>query len=357
LPYPALNEFFGGLVNFLFVDKSRTLFAFMFGMSFYIQLKSAERHQRPFSKPFFRRLTVLMLFGLLHAHLLFGADILRYYAAGGLFLLIVYKWPPKALLITGLLLTVGVPVLTSLVTNIYKINLFAGFPPMQTVHDGFMSASFWENVRINHETAIWRYWPFFLLYFAIPAIGIFLFGIWMGRRNYLQNPEKHRRLMKQMIGWGLGLGFMIQLVNLLLNGGLESGSIAGSPSLFLVKEFIVSLSVLMIALGYVCILALLCLRPGWNRFFSILAPAGRMTLTNYIMQSVLIWIIFNGSCFGLYMKIGPAITFFIAIALCALQLICSYYWLQYFKMGPLEWVWRFAATGQKPQFKMPNYSL
>jgi uncharacterized protein len=292
-----------------------------------------------------------MVLGLLHGHLLYGGDILRYYAVGGLLLLLVYKWSTKALLIMGLFLNIVIPIIATIVSNEFEINLFPNFPDISNVHKDYMSTSFWDNFQINNLSAIWRYNPFFLLYFAVPATGIFLFGIWMGRRNYLQNPEKHTKVLKQFVLWGLSLGFLFQGGNLLMNSALENKWITGNLTLFIFKDFLVSIAVLLISLGYVSLLTLLCMRPGWNRLLSILAPAGRMTLTNYVMQSVLLWIIFNGSGFGLYLKIGPSITIFIAFALCGLQLICSYYWLNYFKMGPLEWVYRYANTGKKPGFK------
>lgn len=350
MPFPELNQVLGTIVDFFFTDKSRTLFAFMFGISFFIQLKSAEHHQKPFKKAFLWRLTILMILGLLHAHLLFGGDILRYYAIGGLFLLLVYKWSSTALFITGLFLTIGVPFFTSLVATIYEINLFGDFPEMATVHAAYMSPSFLDNLKINHQSAIWRYNAFFLLNFAVPATGIFLFGIWMGRRNYLQHPEKHVKLLKRFVGWGLGIGFLIQAGNILLNIGLEKGMVKGNMAFFLARDVVFSTAILCIALGYVSALALLCLRPGWNKVLSILAPAGRMTLTNYVMQSVLLWWFFNGSGLGYYLKIGPSYTILVALFFCALQLTCSYYWLRYFAMGPLEWIWRYANTGIRPPF-------
>lgn len=346
MPHPELNQVLGHIVDFFFTDKSRTLFAFMFGLSFFIQLKSAEHHKKPFHKAFLWRLTILMILGLLHAHLLFGGDILRYYAMGGLFLLLVYKWSSRALFLTGLFLTIGVPFITTLVSAIYEINLFGDFPEMSTVHAAYMSSSFLDNLKINHQSAIWRYNAFFLLNFAVPATGIFLFGIWMGRRNYLQHPEKHMKLLKRFVGWGLGIGFIIQAGSLLVNMEI----IKGNAVLFMVKDLLYSCATLCIALGYVSALTLLCLRPGWNKFLSILAPAGRMTLTNYIMQSVLQWWFFNGSGLGYYLKIGPSYTIFVALAFCGLQLVMSFYWLQYFTMGPLEWVWRYANTGIRPPF-------
>jgi uncharacterized protein len=199
MPFPFLNDVIGFIINFLFSDKSRTLFAFMFGVSFFIQLKSAEHHKKPFQKAFLWRLTILMILGLLHGHLLFGADILRYYAAGGLLLLLVYKWSSTALLITGLFLTIGVPLITSIVSSVFDINLFGDFSGFTSIHQGYMSTSYLDNLQINHLGAMWRYNAFFLTNFAVPATGIFLFGIVMARRNYLQHPEKHMKLLKRLL--------------------------------------------------------------------------------------------------------------------------------------------------------------
>jgi len=351
MPFSEINVIVGPVIDFFFADKSRTLFAFMFGLTFYIQLKSAEHNSRPFQRAFLRRLAILMILGLLHGHLLFGADILRYYAVGGLLLLLIYNWSSKALLIMGFILNIIVPIIATIVSKVFEINLFADFPDIMSVNQAYMSTSFWDNFLINHQSAMWRYNWFFLLNFAIPATGIFLFGIWMGRRNYLQYPEKHTKILKRFAIFGLGLGFFIQAGNLFFNLAVENKWIIGNMPLLIFRDFIVSTSILLISLGYVSTITLLFLRPGWKRFLSILAPAGRMTLTNYVMQSVLLWIIFYGSGFGLYLKIGPSITIFIALALCGLQLAFSYYWLNFFKMGPLEWIWRYVNSGKRPEFK------
>lgn len=351
MPFPEINAILGPAIDFFFTDKSRTLFGFMFGISFFIQLKSAEHHKKPFKRAFLWRLTILMIFGLLHGHLLFGSDILRYYAAGGLLLLLVYKWSSKSLLILGLFLNIIVPVIATIVSIVYKINLFGDFPDMLSFQKAYMSTSYWENFRINNFDATTRYNLFFLLYYFVPVTGIFLFGICVGRQNYLQNPEMHAKLLKRFVVWGLSIGFLIQGSNLFMNAALEHKWINGNIIIYAFKDFLVSIAVLLISLGYISTLTLLSLRPSWNRFLSILAPAGRMTLTNYIMQSVFLWVVFFGSGFGLYLKIGPSISIFIALALCGLQLAWSYYWLTYFKMGPMEWVWRYANTGKRPEFK------
>lgn len=351
MPYPELNNTIGAVINFLFQNKSRTLFAFMFGVSFFLQFKSAKEKQKPFGKSFLWRMGILMIIGLLHAHLLFGADILRYYAMGGLLLIFVHKWSDKALLINGFLLTAAVPAIYSLIIYLTNSSPFENIDLM-AIHEGLISTSYFDNFQTNHYLAVLRYEPFFLLNFAIPVTGIFLFGLWMARRNYIQDPNKHIKTIKRFCFWGLGLGFLIQLTPNFLSFDLEDFNTATKIVLTLFFSIALDVGVLLVSLGYVTGLTLLCLHPRIQKLLAFLAPAGRMTLTNYVMQSVFVWVIFYGSGLGMYMKIGPVITILIALALCMFQLAASYYWLQYFKMGPLEWLWRYATSGKKPEFRM-----
>lgn len=350
IPFAKLNNTIGSVIDFLFVSKSRTLFAFMFGVSFFLQFKSAEDKQKPFHISFLWRLCILMVIGLLHAHLLFGADILRYYAIGGLLLIFVYKWSDKALLISGFILTIGVPAIYSLILYLNNVDPFAEEIDLIDIHKGLMSTSFYDNFAMNNYLAGLRYNTFFLINFAITVTGIFFFGIWMARRNYIQQPNKHIKTIKRFFFWGLGIGFFIQIALNFASFELEDFGTAAQIALLLFSTIIENLGVLLVSLGYVSGLTLLCLYPHFRKFLAFLAPAGRMTLTNYIMQSVFVWVIFYGSGFGFYMKIGPSISLVIALVLCAFQLAFSYYWLHYFKMGPLEWLWRYATKGKKPEF-------
>ena len=349
MPFPELNNVIGSIIDFLFVSKSRTLFAFMFGVSFFLQFKSAKQKQKPFRVSFLWRLCILMIIGLLHAHLLFGADILRYYAAGGLLLIFAHKWSDKKLLLIGFFLTIAIPTIYSLIIYLYDINPFANVD-LQGIHDGLMSASYFDNFQTNHYSAVIRYYPALLINFAITVTGIFLFGIWMARRNYIQQADKHTKTLKRFFFWGLGLGFLIQIGLQLVSFELENFNTATKIALIIFFNIITNSATLLVSLGYVSGLTLLCIQPRFQKLLAFLAPAGRMTLTNYVMQSVFVWVIFYGSGLGLYMKVGPAITILIALALCVFQLVASYYWLQYFKMGPLEWLWRYATSGKKPEF-------
>ena len=79
------------------------------------------------------------------------------------------------------------------------------------------------------------------------------------------------------------------------------------------------------------------------RFQKLLIPYGRMSLTNYIMQSIFGACIYYGFGFGLYRTTGASVTILIALAMFAVQLIFSRYWLATHKQGPIEYLWKRAT--------------
>jgi uncharacterized protein len=83
-----------------------------------------------------------------------------------------------------------------------------------------------------------------------------------------------------------------------------------------------------------------------GKWLKKIAPAGRMALTNYIMQSVIGIFIYYGIGLGLGTKVGPTIYVFIAVVIYLIQLWYSALWLKYFKYGPLEWIWRQLTYGK-----------
>ena len=100
-------------------------------------------------------------------------------------------------------------------------------------------------------------------------------------------------------------------------------------------------------MAYLCGLVLLYQRSGWRRWLALLAPVGRMALTNYLSQSVFLVVLFYGVGFGLLGKIGSAACVLICLVLFALQIVVSGWWLNRFRFGPTEWVWRSLTYGHR----------
>ena len=81
-------------------------------------------------------------------------------------------------------------------------------------------------------------------------------------------------------------------------------------------------------------------------------PLGRMSMTNYLTQSIFWTFIFYSYGLGLYNQIGMLIGTILAILFVAVQAVFSAYWLKSYKMGPVEYVWRVATYGKKQSFRL-----
>src|SRR6185503_3304196 len=110
----------------------------------------------------------------------------------------------------------------------------------------------------------------------------------------------------------------------------------------LVETLMYAISVVPLSLAFVASICLHWVRKNGNTKWKLLAPVGRMALTNYIMQTIICIGIFYGVGFGFGGNIGPAIFFPVAFAIYTLQIIYSNLWFRFFNYGPLEWIWRMA---------------
>jgi uncharacterized protein len=104
---------------------------------------------------------------------------------------------------------------------------------------------------------------------------------------------------------------------------------------------------------YMGAVVLLAQRPVWRIAMSPLASVGRMALTNYLMQSVIATTIFYGYAGGLFYRIGPAVGILIALAIYAVQVTYSAWWMARFRFGPMEWLWRTLTYGKAPAMLAP----
>jgi uncharacterized protein len=104
---------------------------------------------------------------------------------------------------------------------------------------------------------------------------------------------------------------------------------------------------------YMGAVVLLAQRPVWRIAMSPLASVGRMPLTNYLMQSLIATTLFYGYALGLYYRIGPAVGVVIALAIYAVQVAYSAWWMARFRFGPMEWLWRTLTYGKAPAMLAP----
>jgi len=115
---------------------------------------------------------------------------------------------------------------------------------------------------------------------------------------------------------------------------------------------LMQISSLGLCVAYMAFIALMfCRNKKQNCILKNMAPAGRMALTNYLLQSLCFTTLFYGYGFGLYGELGRFEMMLLALAFWLCQLTLSQWWLQYFNYGPFEWLWRLATYGRWQTFK------
>ena len=98
-------------------------------------------------------------------------------------------------------------------------------------------------------------------------------------------------------------------------------------------------------------------KPEWQNHLAPLASVGRMALTNYVLQSLLCSLLFNGYGFGLYNQVSPLAGLELTVLIFLLQIPLGVWWLRRFRFGPLEWLWRSLTYGQRQPLKPLSQSL
>lgn len=321
----------------LATGKFYPLFAFLFGMGLALMThRLAARGLSP--KPALRRrLFFLGLMGLLHGLLLWPGDVLLAYAlAGGMGLRFLGR-PPGTLLGwgTGLLLLAGLLVNLPLrEEEIREVRALAqGF---QEAHaKGFTP---WP-LRLEE-------WTLALLgnLFALPMVlGLLLLGMAAVGAGVLEALPHLQGILRALV--------LFLLPPALLAHGLLAWQAAEAVARGELGEAYLWQGFLLFAgpflsLGYAALLALLWLRfPPLRQALRPVARAGRMSLSLYLLQSVLGTGLFYGFGLGLHGEVGYALLPPLALGLWGLQVALAHLWLGRFSQGPLEWLWRRLAYG------------
>ena len=179
---------------------------------------------------------------------------------------------------------------------------------------------------------------------ALPWIlALFLFGFAIARAGVTSDFPAHRALLKRGAWLGLVLGVPANFV-LGFGGPLPGwGAVAAEEPAWLTNWTTLAIvaGAPVLAVGYLCTIALACLRSGASRR---LAAVGRMALTAYLMQSVLALAVFGG--LRLYDGLSTAAALLVVAAIWTILLIACPLWLRAFRIGPAEWLWRSAAYGR-----------
>ena len=354
LPSAALD----GHVEFwlkLFVSgKANTLFAFLFGLGFWIQMERLEARGAPFKAIYLRRAAILLVLGLVHLLALFNWDILHIYGITAFILFACRGLTDRALLWIGIpLLLFAQPFVTwifefSGITDRFydEAAAEAGVLARQAAAQSGEFGAFLAS--INTDYFIW-FMSGGLLGWIFYALGRFFMGAWVARRGWIQNAGDHLSMFRLWLWPLLVTGLLLELAHLLTED-LPEELLFGQIELLRTALHVVATP--LIAAGYLCAIVLLFHRRSLRWLVKPFAPVGQMALTNYLTQSVAIILILTsvGPGLGLAGKAGASTFVPLVMAVFTAQIIISHFWMKFFAFGPAEWLWRALTYGTRPRF-------
>jgi uncharacterized protein len=320
-----------GLVEF----KAFAVFSLLFGVGIAVFAERAAAREVAATRFLVRRLFVLLALGLCHMLLIWNGDILTLYAVCGFLLLPLLRLPASALAVAGI---VGL-VLSFILPLDF---LWPGLEPLHDLADEareIYSRSSLLDVLAYH----WRETRLLILPLLVISLpktwGLMALGASAWPAGLLRDPNRYRVLL-----------WVVTLVGVVVGGSATALSVystsTGQPSpvsLLLLEAG----SSVPLALGYAAGLLLVLRSPLASAAARPFAAVGRMALTNYLTQSVVLSILFYGYGLGLYGRLGSAPAILIGMALYAGQLTVSWAWLQRYRFGPVEWLWRSLTYGRR----------
>lgn len=280
-------------------------------------------------------------------------DILNLYALAGFALFALRKLPARTMLLLGLPLALYRPELTPELLGALgfatpDLTSVYGDAAVLARQTAARAGDYPELVRVFwHYTATEWLGGGLIVGWVAYALGRFLIGAWVGRRRWLEDTARHRPMFRRVALVALPTGLALALAARVLEREyLGRGTeLAG--------ELIRPAAALALAAGYVAaIVAALPSRFG-QRWLAPFGHAGRMALTNYVAQSFVYGFVLFGVGPGLALagRIGTVVVGAIVIAVYALQVVFSRWWLERFHYGPLEWLWRALTYGRAPAFR------
>ena len=341
------------LMMALFAGKANAIFSFLFGVGLTIQLQRAASRGGSFVAMYLRRLAVLLLLGAAHSVLLWDGDVLHVYAVLGLLLLPLRNASDRTVFIL-----IGVFLITPLIRAAYAY--FTQEPPIHplpyykaiahedinTFQSGTYAQQIASRLRDIHEGYIealprLQGWMWLYVSFAVTI----LLGLYAGRNRLFENVAAHAGTLRKVMKWCFGLGLTFGLGFAVMH--VFRPPPTGLPTLLdFIAGTLFNLHRPLLCVAYIAAIALLFQRERVRRLLLPLASAGAMPLTNYLMQTILATTLFYSHGLALFATVGPALGLLLSIAIFAVQVVYSRWWLARFRFGPLEWLWRGAAYGK-----------
>ena len=341
----GINKWIWIISHIIANEKFMTLFSMLFGAGVVLLYERKSGQGKHSGRVHYFRNFWLLIFGLLHAFLLWHGDILVAYSLCGFFVFLFREKHPKTLLIWagGFFI---VPVILNLFTgwslqfwseeqiNQTMLSWKPGAEVIQKEIAG-MQGTIWEQfqTRLPETSMMLTFLFFWLIFWRVTAC--MLIGMALYKSGVLL-AKKSKVYYQRMVLIGALLGLPLIILGVVLNFRFEWKM---EFSMFIGNQFNYFAS-LALSMSYLGLIMLLSKSTNFNKLKSVFSAVGKMAFTNYILMSVLGGLIFYGHGLGLYGQVDRIFQVLLMFAIWGIILIISPFWLKRFYYGPLEWLWR-----------------
>jgi uncharacterized protein len=341
LPTARIDRWLTAAGRVLVEGKFYSIFSLLFGVGFGLQL---ERRGDSIVGLFRRRLRMLALIGAAHAFLIWAGDILLLYALLGFTMpwfarrsdAALLRWSVGLLAIPTATYIAALGLWTLLGPAPGPANAPPGLPPEILDRLAAMGTGGLLDMLIGNLIFFVGRWADLIATMRFPKVlGMFVLGLWLVRRGVAKNPGQWRNQLRRwmLLGFAVGLPANVLAAWAFANWPYLSPSAGGF--LGVIGQ---ALGVPMLAIGFACTIAQAS--GAGRRWAGVFVPVGRMALTNYLTHSVVCVLLSYGIGLGLWWRVGTLHAWAIAVAIIAVQIPVSRWWLARYRFGPMEWLWR-----------------
>lgn len=363
--FSGADRWMDAAIYVLVQGKFITLFSLLFGMGFAVMLERAQARGSSGAWLYARRLLALLGIGLVHGILIWSGDILLSYALLGFLLLLFFSRTPVSRLPKWGIAFYLLPLLLTwawagFATLAQQDPQAAAEMHKAMTEQGRQMTGLIEAQRLAYGSGTYlqavaqraadtSMMLGFLVFFGPAVLAMFLFGSWFLRSGVIRDPGAHRPLFRRLLALGLLLGLPLMLWSAWTHPTMSFSEISlGSAA----AQTAGQIANVLLCFAYFSAIVLLMQQPAWRSRLRWFAPAGRMALTNYLMQSVICTAIFYGYGLGYFERLPRVWQPLFVLAVFALQVVLSRWWLARYRYGPMEWLWRWLTYLERPTMKL-----
>lgn len=377
----GLNLYTWVVTHIFFEQKFFSIFSMLFGAGVVLMHQRAERRGITFGGVWYSRIFWLLLIGAVHAYFFWYGDILFTYAVCGLLIYLFRRVSPKVLITVGILvMLVALPISTGMGflvgfirdTAVEAEALVAEGQDLDALQQAMLDS--WAEMQKEYDPtpgqlreeidlyANGSYWSIFVDRFPVVLNmqlvaglinvywhigGLMLIGMGLMKSGVFSGERSYRCYRRMVIG-GYGAGLPLGLLSVQQLAAHDFDFIYT----FTIGGYFNYFSGFFMALGHVGLVMLVCKAGLFRAFQRRLAAVGRMALTNYLMHTLLCTLIFYSYGLGLFGRLERFQLMGVVLAIWVLQLAVCRPWLERFRFGPAEWLWRSLTYRRRQPFRV-----